>query len=489
MQTKIILMIILITFVTGSRQENLFSQDAGQKSEKEFNNEIGPICEIAEGKMEIGILKVGNWKGFADTLGGFTFDGNEKPADLLDAAPLLIIPFSALDPELIPPSFKNLLGQYVAMGGNIIVLAQDFGAYYDENLPIPQGEKLKSYGWEETQSAFEKSVYFEKQHPVLSAIGKNNPINANVDGYFSIYPSRSVVLLKNWLTRDPVLFYYPYGKRGGHVIVTSLFLETGHDQVNYTPDEQKLIRDLVTFAKKPDLPIPMFDLSQKTLPVISLTVTLTNYTKTRAAGAKLTVYTPGRESKLYRTGINGAPRPGKTVKTRIVFNLPALTEKDFGICHVDYELYDAKGRLIQLPVESPGGRFAVYDSMAPVSRNPGFLQWMTVVKEGIPYGSNIQLILHLKNLTPNPVNLDIKSPFLAFNQALRKPIAPFNITVPPGQLVDYPIIVSYDSTWAPSPNRFMSWTIRLQYYDTDGVIKQIGWYKVVRIEPAPKEGE
>ncbi|MDQ1350782.1 MAG: hypothetical protein QG657_1084 [Acidobacteriota bacterium] len=95
----------------------------------------------------------------------------------------------------------------------------------------------------------------------------------------------------------------------------------------------------------------------------------------------------------------------------------------------------------------------------------------------------------LKNLTIKPVNLDIKSPFLAFNQALRKSFAPFNITVPPGQLVDYPITVSYDNTWAPSPKGGVSWTIRLQYYDTDGVIKQLGWYKVVKIEPAPKEGE
>ena len=80
-------------------------------------------------------------------------------------------------------------------------------------------------------------------------------------------------------------------------------------------------------------------------------------------------------------------------------------------------------RLIQLPVESPGGRFAVYNSMALVSQKPAFLQWMIAVKEVIQYGANIQLILHLKNLTSKPVNLDIKSPFLAFNQALRKPIA------------------------------------------------------------------
>lgn len=489
MRTKIIIIITLVTFATGLQQGNLFPRDAGHKSEKKINNENSQIFEIAEGKMEIGILKVGIWKGLIDTPGSFTFEGSEKPEALLEAAPLLIIPFTALDREVIPPSFKILLEQYVGMGGNIIVLAQNFGAYYDENLPIPQGEKLKSYGWEETQSAFEKSVYFEKQHPVLSAIGKNNPSNANVDGYFSIYPSRSVVVLKSLLSRDPVLLYYPYGKKGGHVILTSLFLKTFDDLINSTADEKKLFRDLITFAKKPDLPIPMFDLSQKTLPAISLTITLTNYTKRRAAGAKLMVYTPDRETKMYQTGLNTAPRPGKTIKTEIAFTLPALTEKDCGIGHVDYELYDAKGRLIQLPVESPGGRFAVYNSMVPVSRNPGFLQWMTAVKEGIPYGSNIQLILHLKNLTPKPVNLDIKSPFLAFNQALRKPIAPFNITVPPGQLVDYPITVSYDNTWAPSPKGGMSWTIRLQYYDTDGVIKQIGWYKVVKIEPAPKEGE
>jgi hypothetical protein len=310
MRTKIILIIILVTFVTGLRQENLFPQYAGHKPEKKINNENSQIFEIAEGKMEIGILKGGYWKDLIDIPGRFIFDGNEKPADLLKAAPLLIIPFTALDPELIPPSFKNLLEQYVGMGGNIIVLAQNFGAYYDENLPIPQGEKLKSYGWEETQSGFEKSVYFEKQHPVLSAIGKNNPINANVDGYFSIYPSRSVVVLKNLLTRDPVLLYYPYGKKGGHVILTSLLLKTGDDPISSTVDEQKLFRDLITFAKKTDLPIPMFDLSQKTLPVISLTITLTNYTKKKAAGAKLTVYT-GQGNDIVSNRAQCSPPPRK----------------------------------------------------------------------------------------------------------------------------------------------------------------------------------
>lgn len=478
---KIILIIIFVTLATGLRQGNLFSHDPNLKTQMKINNKNSQIIEIAEGKMGIGVFKGGYWKDFINIPGRFIFDGNEKPAELLKAAPLLIIPFTALDPELIPPLFKNLLEQYVGMGGNIIVLAQNFGADYDENLPIPQGEKLKSYGWEESQSAFEKSIYFEKQHPVLSAIGKDNPLNANVDGYFCIYPSNSVVLLKSWLTRDPVLLYYPYGKKGGHVILTSLLLEAGDDPIESTVAEKKLLRDLITFAKKTDLSIPMFDLSEKTFPLVSLTVTLTNFTKRRAAGGKLMVYTPDRKTQLYQTGINVVPHPGKMVNTRIAFNLPALAEKDFGICHVDYELYDAQNRLIQLPVESLDGRFAVYDSMDPVSRNPAFLQWMTAVKEEIPYGSNIQLVLHLKNLTFKPVNLDIKSPFLAFNQALRKPIEPFNITIPPGQLADYPITVSYDSTWAPQPNGFMSWTIRLQYYDSDGVIKQIGLYKVVKI--------
>jgi hypothetical protein len=46
---------------------------------------------------------------------------------------------------------------------------------------------------------------------------------------------------------------------------------------------------------------------------------------------------------------------GETAVIPLDFTLPGLTGKDYGICHVDYELYDSDNHLVQPGAKSYTG--------------------------------------------------------------------------------------------------------------------------------------
>jgi hypothetical protein len=125
---------------------------------------------------------------------------------------------------------------------------------------------------------------------------------------------------------------------------------SAHSQA--TTSEIKIISDLITFAKNPHLPILMFNLASNPTPSINLNVELKNNTESAASKAKLMVYTPDRNILLHEMEVPVSLNQGETTQIAINFTLPELEPKDYGICHVDYELYNSEDQIIQLPTES-----------------------------------------------------------------------------------------------------------------------------------------
>ncbi|HLP49222.1 MAG TPA: hypothetical protein VK469_24995, partial [Candidatus Kapabacteria bacterium] len=405
--------------------------------------------------------------------GCFYIEPDFHPAKILTEANVLIIPTGGLLGIGKSEYLKVLLEQFVAQGGTIICFGQQNSDAYGV-LPVFQGESLNAYGWSQDSSCLRNSVYFESIHPVLSS-STNELINAGVDGYFSSYSSNSTILLKGKTNLGPALLYYPYGN--GMVILTSMFTDWASAHSQATISEIKIIRDLVTFAKNPHLPIPMFDLAQNPTPTINLNVEVKNNTEFAASKAKLMVYTPDRNVLLHGVEAPVNLNQGETTQAAINFNLPELQPQDYGICHVDYELYDAENELIQLSTESDGGRFSIYKIITPVTIKEGVYQWLTVKDENVYWGQDAEFIMHFKNTTNEPKSLTINNPFFDFGHGwIGDKFPSFSVNLSPGAQYDH--IVSLPTNQFPTYLKG-SLTVRIQYYDANNVLKQIGAPKVI----------
>jgi len=447
---------------------------AGDKPDDNYSYFRGIIKEYNLAPEAL-IFTSGHWQEALKLFGGLEFDKNNTAEKLLKVTPFLVIPTGALSSVEYNSTFKYILEQYVNLGGSIIVFGQQYGAHIDNVVPVPEEESLKSYGWREDQSCLRFSTYFETNHPVLSS-STNELINAGVDGYFSTYPSNSTTLLMRKVNREPALLYYPY--ENGTVILTSMFTDWAYAHSQSTTAELRIIRDLITFAKNPKLPIPMFDLEQNPTPTIVLNVQVKNNTEYIASKAKLMVYTPDRNILLYELEVPINLNQGETTQTAINFTLPELQTKDYGICHVDYELYNAENEIIQLPTESDSGRFSIYKIITPVTIKDAVYMWVTVKDENVYWGQDAEFTIHFKNTRSESRTLDINNPFFSIGHGGSEgPSFPsFQVILPPGE--EYQHNVSLPTTQFNSYVK-SAITVRIQYYDANGVLKQTGPAKVI----------
>jgi len=122
----------------------------------------------------------------------------EKPAvylreltkEMVKEHPVLMIPYGSLSFNQNNTSLKETLKQYVQSGGTIVVFAQQYGRHVENIVPIPDGERLKVYGWREDQSCLNGSVYTTGEHPVISSL-KSDRASVAVDGYFQSLEAKS----------------------------------------------------------------------------------------------------------------------------------------------------------------------------------------------------------------------------------------------------------------------------------------------------------
>ncbi|MCP4152718.1 MAG: hypothetical protein GY757_33605 [bacterium] len=367
---------------------------------------------------------------------------------------------------------KQAFKQFLSAGNTILVLGQQYGDDLENHLPIDG--PLKAYGFREDQSCLRRSAFFDTMHPALTS-ASSGIIDAGIDGYIPIYPSNSTVLLRRRINREPALLYFP--SNGGHIILSAFFSDyaAAHNQLGAS--ELKIFRDLVTFAKNMSQPIPMFNLEENPTPTISLNITAANETEQTAARAKLYAYTPDRKTLLYQTEETLTITPGQTVEIPLSFTLPELLKQDYGICHVDYELYDTENNLIQMPTESDSGRFSIYKITSPYTDKGGFYRWLTVKDEDIYWGQDLECTIHFKNITGKTQTLEVNNPYFRMGHGSGNiPFDSFSVEIPPGEEYAH---VAKMSTESYNPYRKSTVTFRIQYNEPDGTLKQIGAAKLV----------
>ena len=324
---------------------------------------------------------------------------------LLQGNPILIIPSGGLIGVEKSAIFKATLDEYVKNGGTLIVFAQPYG-YHFSVLPVPEEQDgtfrpVNGYGWEEDQNCFTNAVYLDGWHQIFAGQSRSTP-TMNVDGYFTVYPSSASVLLRRTVNGQPAMLVYPNGQ--GRVIVTSMYSDFAFGQSQASAEERALIRDMISWAKKPEQ-IPEVRRGE----AISLTLNVANHTDTDAASAKLLIYSPDRSVLASEETISGpVPAHGST---QVAMQFAAAANAQRGIYHVDYMLLDSQGAMVQPQTETDSGRFVVSEPPSNPYKNPDFNFSATTNMELVPIGRDIVFTVHGWNNTQQQRTITVRYVF------------------------------------------------------------------------------
>lgn len=326
--------------------------------------------------------------------------------NILGNHPVLLIPSGGLYGLENSEIFRASLDEYVKNGGTLIVFAQQHG-YEFLVLPVPQEEdssynKIGGYGWSEDQSCFVNAAYIETWHQMLAGQSKSTP-SFHMDGYFTNYPSNSTVLLRRTANGQPALLMYEYGQ--GRVIVTSMYSDHALKLNQASSEEIALIRDMISWAKKPDeLP------EAKPGETVSASVEAANVTTNDASSVRLSVYNPDRTTLLSEQTVNISIPAGQTATIPVIFTTTQIST--LGIYHIDYTLLDASGRIIQPQTETDSGRFVVSDP--PKTGGPDKSIWLSVTtsSQEVLFGTPFDYMMHIYNNTDQIQNLKITMFFM-----------------------------------------------------------------------------
>jgi len=354
----------------------------------------------------------GYYKEALRLFGGLKFDGNNPAQELIKTTPFLVIPSGGLFGKENDFIFKEFLKEYVKLGGTIVVFAQQQGFHFDEILPIPEGEKMKSVGFRSDQSCYHGSAYYDQINPVTSSWSTwGNTGAMGTDGYFIDYPSNSTVLLRRTKNRYSLMLYYPYtdeeGVEKGGVIVCSLFTDWAAAHGQSTILERRLVRDLITFAKNIHKEIPLYSFADSNSIQVNLEeVNIKNNSEIPAAKVKLIAFNPDRDKVLYETEQAISLEPSQETIISLAFALNSTSfQYGYGICHLDYILYDNENNIVQMTTESDGGRFAVYQKEQVHTPTGDFDIWITSSKEQYYVNEKAQITLHVKSYREEPLTI------------------------------------------------------------------------------------
>ena len=212
-----------------------------------------------------------------------------NPTALIKNQPVLLVPSGALSGFRDSTLLKASLDEYVKQGGTLIILAQQH-CYNFSVVPTPDGKTITGYGWEEDQNCFSDAVSIDTWHQMLSGQSRSTP-TVNVDGYFTSYPANATILLRRTANGQPALLMYEHG--AGRVIVTSMYSDWAYGHGQASGEEIALIRDILSWVKKP-AQLPEVKPGQ----TATMPVTVRNATSTDAASVRFIGYTPDRTSSF-----------------------------------------------------------------------------------------------------------------------------------------------------------------------------------------------
>ncbi|GFO57557.1 hypothetical protein GMSM_45640 [Geomonas sp. Red276] len=324
-------------------------------------------------------------------------DAASSALQLIGATPVLVIPSGGLYGYENSSFFKATLNEFVKQGGTLIVFAQQHG--YDFSVvPTPDGKTIAAYGWTEDQSCLWNGTYVDTYHQILASVS-DPTVSAGVDGYFASYPANSTILLRRSVNSQPAMLMYPYGQ--GQVIVSSLYTDWGYAHSQATTNELAIVRDMLTWAKKPAMLPEIKPGNQITVPV-----TVTNSAAGDAATVRLQLYNPDRSVLLSSQDVALAVPAGGSATITQSFVMAA--DSALGIYHVDYLLLDAGGNIVQPQAETDSGRFVVSNPPTNLQKSLDFNFAVNSDSEQYPRGASASFTVTMYNNTDSERTITAK---------------------------------------------------------------------------------
>ena len=256
--------------------------------------------------------------------------------------PVMVIPTGGLYGLENSEQFKSILRDYVSQGATIIAFTQQHG-YEFSVLPAPDEVPIRAYGWREDQSCRFESMYVDTWHPALSSITKSL-VSSPIDGFFADYPSNSTVILSRKVNAMPAMLAYPYGE--GQVVVTSVYDDWACTHWQSTTQGRAIVRDLITWAKNPDLEIPEYNLRDNPDPEVAFDLEVKNTSGETASKVKILWLDPDRNLYFEEEKTISIPSGGEII-IPVSHTFSGISNQKLGIWHTDYALYDSEGNQIQ----------------------------------------------------------------------------------------------------------------------------------------------
>ena len=302
------------------------------------------------------------------------------PSEVLIGTKTILIPSGGLSGLDNSQQFKDNLAQFVSNGGVLVALCQQHGYEYSA---LPGGE-VGGYGWLEDQGCFSNALYIDSWHQVLSG-QSSNTISASVDGYFTSYPDSTTVLLRRTKNNEPAMIIYPYGS--GWVIATTMYEDWAYGHGQSTAQGRALIRDIISWAKKPQT-LPEINPGQS----VTIDVLVKNTSQYSASQVKFIILDPNR-NKITESIQSISLNSGESIPLNTQYS--SLPTSPLGIWWVNYELLDSNGNILQSQTE--GERFVISNPPSGTQTDPNFMFWATSNAEQVTPGSNIVLTIWVKN--------------------------------------------------------------------------------------------
>ncbi len=264
------------------------------------------------------------------------------------------------------------------------------------------------------------------------------------------YPSTATILLRRTSNGQPAMIMYDYGE--GKVIATGIYSDWAYGHSQASKEEIDLVRDMVSWSKNPDT-LPEIKLYE----TVSVSVAVTNHTTMNASSIKLLIYDPDRKNVLSSQTIATSILAGQSFTIPVSYS--SAFPPVFGIYHIDYELYDENGVVIQPQAETDSGRFAVSKRPGNPYKSPDFNFSIQSDTELYLYGSPVTFTV----IAWNNTDVDHTITFRYYLPNLG-PDGTYSIEVPAGSSASFTIV-------APEVKNF-GW-LKGGFFDESG--RQVGY--------------
>ncbi len=336
-----------------------------------------------------------------------------EPGKAVKDYPILILPSGALQGLENSETVKAFLDNYVTSGGFLIAFSQQRGY---EFTALPSG-KLSGYGWREDQSCLSNAAYIAEPHPIFSRQTKVN-MDANIDGYFTVWPKDAKILLRRIKNNMPAMILYKHGQ--GHVLATTMYPDFGFLSGQTTSDELNIMRDILFWAKDPkDYP------EAKPGESISVLLNIVNGTTQEANAVKLIVKDSAGQTIKEEMVALSVPA-GQTVQYTYTFSAPPT----LGIYAVYYELlFDAA--MVQSSTFAEN--VSVSQNLSVSEPTAGLQFSVTSPGENFVKGQEVTFTIHLFNTSDTERVVNLRD---AGHVCRERPIGTF--TIPTHSTLDVP---------------------------------------------------